>query len=109
MDGMELICFKIISAVGEAKSNYILAMQKAADKRFDEAQALIKEGEASYRRGHEAHASLIQQEASGDPVTVSLLLMHAEDQLMAAETTKLMAEEIIRLNSRITELEQYAK
>ena len=37
----------------------------------------------------------------------SILLMHAEDQLMSAETIKVMALEIIRLNERVKALEKY--
>ena len=33
--------------------------------------------------------------------------MHAEDQLMSAETIKVMALEIIRLNERVKALEKY--
>ena len=58
---------------------------------------MIAEGDACYTRGHQVHASLIQQEASGEKVEVVLLLMHAEDQLMAAETTKLLATKLINL------------
>lgn len=101
MDGIELICFKIISGVGEAKSYYIEAMQKAKQNLFTEAEECIKKGEECFVKGHEAHAGLIQQEASGDPVVVGLLLMHAEDQLMAAETVKIMALEIIELHKKM--------
>ena len=97
MEDMELICFKIISAVGEAKSDYDLAMEEAEKGNFDKAEELIKEGDACYVRGHQVHASLIQKEASGEKTEVVLLLMHAEDQLMAAETIKLMAEKLIAL------------
>ena len=34
-----------------------------------------------------------------------MLMAHAEDQLMNAETTKIMAEEIIKLSQRIKKLE----
>lgn len=50
---------------------------------------------------------MIQQEASGNHVVPSILLMHAEDQLMSAETIKVMALEIIRLNERVKALEKY--
>lgn len=56
-------------------------------------------------RSHEAHASLIQKEACGEKTVPTILLMHAEDQLMNAETTKIMAEEIIKLSQRIKKLE----
>ena len=97
MEGMELISFQIIAAVGTAKSMYIEAIQAAKKGDFDEADQLIKEGAEVFLDGHKAHASLIQKEASGEKVDFSLLLMHAEDQLMNAETTKLMAVEIIEL------------
>ena len=47
--------------------------------------------------GHHAHASLIQKEAAGEKVEFSLIIMHAEDQMMAAETTKLLIEEMIEM------------
>lgn len=106
MDGLELVSFKIISAVGMAKSSFIEAMKVAANGEFDVARAKIKEGEESFNGGHLAHSELIQQEASGNHVVPSILLMHAEDQLMSAETIKVMALEIIRLNERVKALEK---
>lgn len=97
MEDMELVSFQIIAAVGTARSMYIEAIQLAKKGDFDGAQQLIEEGSKVFLEGHRAHASLIQKEASGERITISLILMHAEDQLMNAETTKLMAEEIIEL------------
>lgn len=105
MEDLELLSFNIISAVGTAKSRYVQAMYLAEKGDFDEARAKIKEGEESFVKGHEAHASLIQKEASGEKTVPTILLMHAEDQLMNAETTKIMAEEIIKLSQRIKKLE----
>ena len=103
MDNLELVSFQIISAVGVAKSSYIEAM-KIAD--FDLAKAKIKEGDQEFVKGHEAHAGLIQKEANGEKVVLNILLMHAEDQLMSAETIKMMALEIIKLNQRLYSLEK---
>ena len=93
MEGTELVCFQIISAVGSAKSMYIQAIQEAKVGNFQEANKLMSEGEAIFLEGHTAHSSLIQQEASGETVAFSLLLMHAEDQLMTTETFKIIAQE----------------
>lgn len=106
MNEMELVCFQIISSVGMAKSAYIEAMNAAEKGDFDLAQTKIKEGEDVFVNGHTAHASLIQKEASGEGVVPTLLLMHAEDQLMSAETIKVMANEIIKLNQRLYTLEK---
>ena len=106
MNELELISFQIISAVGTAKSNYIEAMRLAEKGEFEKAEEMIKEGQEVFLEGHKAHAGLIQKEAAGESVNINILLMHAEDQLMAAETAKLMAEEIIKLNKRIAALEK---
>lgn len=105
MEGLELVSFKIISAVGMAKSSYVEAMMAAEKNDFALAAEKIKEGEEFYVGGHSAHADLIQKEASGEGVVPTILLMHAEDQLMAAETMKIMASEIIKLNQRLYTLE----
>lgn len=109
MEGMELQCFQIISAVGMARSSYIEAIQAAKKGNFDEAQRMIAEGEQSFIQGHSAHAEMIQQEASGNKVEPCLLLIHAEDQLMSAEAFKIIAEEMIQSYQRIVSLEAKIK
>lgn len=95
MEGIELVCFEIISAVGGARSCYVEAIQKAKAKDFEGAQKLVEEGDGLFQQGHQAHAKLITQEANGDKVDVVLLLVHAEDQLMSAEAFKILANEFI--------------
>lgn len=109
MEGMELQCFQIISAVGMARSSYIEAIQAAKKGNFDEAHRMIAEGEQSFIQGHGAHAEMIQQEASGNKVEPCLLLIHAEDQLMSAEAFKIIAEEMIQSYQRIVSLEAKLK
>ncbi|TGY66156.1 PTS lactose/cellobiose transporter subunit IIA [Dubosiella muris] len=106
MENMELVCFQIISNVGMAKSAYVEAIQLAEKGEHEKAQAKMKEGKEFFVKGHEAHASLIQKEAAGEKTNVSLLLMHAEDQLMSAETIELMANTTMRSLRRIEELEK---
>lgn len=106
MEEMEMICFQMISAVGMAKSSYVEAMRAAAKGAFEEAAAKIKEGDTFYAKGHDAHSDLIAQEANGNPVQISLILMHAEDQMMSAETIRLMAEENIKLYQKLAEVEK---
>lgn len=100
MDGVEKISFQIISAVGTARSCYIEAIQLAKQGKFIEASARLKEGESFFKEGHQVHAQLIQKEASGEKVSFSLILMHAEDQLMSAESFRIIAEEFIELYKR---------
>lgn len=95
MEQNEYVVFQIISAVGSARSSYIEAIQEAKKGNFEQARQLIKEGAETFIQGHRAHAELISKEASGEKVEVSLLLAHAEDQLMSAEGFKIIAEEFI--------------
>ncbi|MBS4804419.1 MAG: PTS lactose/cellobiose transporter subunit IIA [Clostridium sp.] len=95
MDNLELVSFQLISNVGEARSALFEAMRAAREECFEEADKLVMDAEDSLIKAHESHSSLIMQEASGDKVQISLLLMHAEDQLMTTELLKGMAKEVI--------------
>lgn len=105
MEGMEMICFNIISSVGMAKSSYVEAMRAAAQGDYDLCDAKMKEGDSYYSQGHDAHLDLVSQEMNGDKVEVSIILMHAEDQMMAAEVVRVMAEENIKMSKKIQALE----
>ena len=106
MEGLELTAFQIISSVGTARSSYIEAIQEAKQGHFDAAEKLIKEGDEMFVEGHDAHAGLLTQEAQGGPgSTLSLLILHAEDQLMSAEAFKTIAQEFIDTYKRIDALE----
>ena len=101
MEGIELVCFKIIAAVGSARSCYIEAMRAATNGKIEEAYAKIEEGEKEFVVAHQAHGELITEEANGNKTDVCLLLLHAEDQLMSAETMKIVAEEHIELCKKL--------
>lgn len=101
MEGMEMVCFQIIASSGGAKSAYMQAIEEAKKRNFDKAEEMMKQGEEYMNQGHEPHATLIQKEAGGEPTPVSLLLIHAEDQMMGAEQFKVLAEEMIDLYKRL--------
>ena len=100
MEGLELIAFQIISAVGTARSCYIEAIQEAKKGNYESAEKLIKDGDEAFVEGHDAHAGLLQKEASGEGGNINLLILHAEDQLMSAEGFKTIALEFIEVYKR---------
>lgn len=102
---MEEVCFQIIANVGMAKSQYIEAIGKAKEGAFDEARELIEEGSKAYLEGHNVHLQLLANDAGGRSVHFSMLLMHAEDQLLAAETFRVTAEDFIDVYERLSKLE----
>lgn len=103
---MEQACFSIISTVGIAKSLFIESITCARNKEYDKAYELIKEGEKVFASGHDTHLDLIKEEASGNNLNLSLLLVHAEDQLMNADTFKILALEFIELYKKVEQNEK---
>lgn len=101
MEGIEMICFNIITNVGMARASFIEAIDLACDGKFLEADEKMKEGKEFFLQGHHAHTELIQKEASGEKTELMLILVHAEDQLMSAEAFKILAEKFIALNKKI--------
>ena len=95
MEEMEKICFELICNVGDARSSFIQAIHAAKAGDFEEAQKLVDAGEESFLNGHKVHGELIQKEAGGDDMHISLLLIHAEDQMMSAEGFRILCGEFI--------------
>ena len=109
MNELEKVSFTIIAEVGTAKSNFLEALSAARKGDFEKAEALIEEWEQHRIKGHEAHFDLVQKEASGESIPVGIILMHAEDQLMASETIKMMVEEFIHNYKEMKELRELIK
>jgi PTS system cellobiose-specific IIA component len=101
MEGTELVAFNIIASVGTARSSYIAAIDAAAEGKFEEAEQLIKEGQEAFNGGHSAHQELLVKMANGEDVTMTLLLTHAEDQLMSAEAFGILAGKFIDLYKQV--------
>ncbi len=97
MNDLETKCFQIIATAGTARSAYIEATQAAKAAQFEEADSLLKEGDNAFLLAHHIHAEMIQQFANGQRIETNILLVHAEDLIMSAETLKLMALEFIDL------------
>lgn len=95
MEGLELISFNIISHVGSAKSMVMESMQKSRQGEFKIAQQLIDEASELLQAGEKEHFQVIVQEAKEKNVEVTILFMHAEDQLMSTVTLRDIASEVL--------------
>lgn len=103
---LELAIFGIISSAGEAKSTYLSAISLAKNGDISGARARILEGAKAKQLAQESHLNLVQKEAQAmqeknDSFRLSLLLVHAEDQMMSAETVEIMAKEMIDLYEKL--------
>lgn len=98
MDGLELVAFNMISHVGTAKSKIMESMVLARNEQFSEAEELITEASEELRLGEKEHFQVITQEAKEKNVELTLLFMHAEDQLMTTVVLRDMANELLEIN-----------
>ena len=85
------MAFEIIANVGTARGMYIEAIQEAKAGNFDQAAQLLKDG---------------KEEWQGQGLTwkTNIYLMHAEDQLMAADAFETIATEFIEVHKELQEL-----
>ena len=96
----EMLCLQIITEAGNARSKYVEAIQEAKANRYDACNELLKQGNEAYAKGHRIHADLLNQEAGGNKAELDLLLVHAEDQLMSAESFKILCSEFLDIYRR---------
>lgn len=101
MDGMEQISFKMIAAIGEAKTMIMQAIAQAGEQDFEGAAKKLDESRDKLAIAHKAHFSLIQKEASGEQVELGLLFIHAEDQLMTTSLLKDVAEQLVKMYEKM--------
>lgn len=92
---MEQIAFQLISEVGSARSHLMEALQAARRSEYELAQNHVESAEQQLMNGHKIHAQLIQKEASGEGVPVTLLLLHAEDLMLTTETMRELVKEML--------------
>lgn len=93
--------FEIILHGGNARSLAMEAMMYSRDNKFEEAKKALEEAEREIKDAHEFQTNMIQKEAAGKNVEISLLIIHAQDHLMNALTVIDLAKEIIILNEKI--------
>ena len=98
---MEEIIMNLIVHSGEVRSYSMEAIQCAKKGNIAEAKELIEKAEMEMSKAHNVQTSLIQKEAGGEKIEVSLLMVHAQDHLMTSMTLKTLAVEIIDIHEEL--------
>lgn len=97
IEALSMQAMEIITYAGMAKSSYVNALKQAKQGDKELAARTIKDGDRMLAKAHESHFGLLQKEAQTGEPQVSLMILHAEDQLMGCETVRLLAEELMEL------------
>lgn len=92
---MEEIIMNLIVNGGDARSKAMMAIQSAKTGDIAKARELMTEASESLDKAHDYQTNLIQNEAAGNKVELSLLMIHAQDHLMNAMTVRDLAQEFI--------------
>lgn len=95
--------FRLIAQAGDARAEAMQAIKAAREGRFEEAEKLLRSAEEKNAKAHDIQFDLIQQESSGEPVDVNIILVHAQDHLTMAMAARDMAEEMLELYKRLSE------
>lgn len=100
---LETIAMTLVGNAGEAKALAFEALYEAKKGNFDKAQELLKESQKKILAAHEVQTQLIFNEADGNKMEMSLLMVHAQDHLMTSLLARELITEIIdlyKLNSK---------
>ena len=93
--------FEIISNAGDAKSLAYESLEMVKNKDYKEADENLQLADEQLKRAHNTQTKLIQNEINGDKVTMSLLMVHAQDHLMGAESEITLIKHLISLQKQI--------
>ncbi|KOP70943.1 MULTISPECIES: PTS lactose/cellobiose transporter subunit IIA [Cytobacillus] len=86
---------------GNTKSDCMEAIQLAKKGEIAAAKEKIELANQSLVEAHHSQTALLTQEARGEKVEVSMMLIHAQDHLMNSITFRDLAKEIIELYERL--------
>ena len=92
---------EMISRAGLARSRYLEAVRAAKQSDFEKARTLMDEGDQCFGKAHELHldflASGCENLLENGGGALNLILVHAEDQMMCAETFRVLGAELVEL------------
>lgn len=102
----EEIIFKLISFSGDARSYIFEAFELVTKGEYEKAEETLVKARSSIIEAHNLQTSLIQKEAQGVQNELSLLMVHAQDQLMTALLAKDLIENMIYMQKEINDLKK---
>ena len=91
------IAAQVIIFAGNARVILNEVVNAIEQNDFEKAESLIKKAENEITKAHEIQTDVIQAEARGDKLEMSLLLTHAQDTLMSANTEIRITYQMLRL------------
>ena len=103
------VSMQIIANSGVAKSNAIQAMKNSIEGNFDNIEELFKEAQEHIVTASKEHMNFLEAEATNNTPEFSVLLIHAEDQMLSTQTTVDISKEFVKLAKEVKKLKEKIK
>ena len=104
MEQLEMAIMNIIINAGDCKNHSYMALGMVNEGKYEEAEKEIALANDALSKAHDSQTEMIQKEASGEKIELSLLFVHAQDHLMTAISEKTLIEQIIELRKVVNTL-----
>lgn len=106
---MQASIMDIIIHAGECKSHAYQALDAVNKRNYEKADEEMKLANEALSNAHNGQTTLINKEANGEKVEMSVLLVHSQDHLMTAISEKSLIEQIIELRKVVNKIEDKVK
>ena len=94
---LQMIAFQMIANAGEAKTNFVMAIDAAENGDFEKADELMKAGATTLAECGKSHLPVVSAEASNESLEFSVIFMHAEDQYLTTQLFETVAQKFINV------------
>ena len=104
MEQLEMAIMNIIINAGDCKNHAYMALGMVNEGKYEDAEKEMVLANDALAKAHDSQTEMIQKEASGDKIELSLLFVHAQDHLMTAISEKNLIEQIMELRKVVNTL-----
>ena len=104
MEQLEMAIMNIIINAGDCKNHAYMALGMVNEGKYEDAEKEMVLANDALAKAHDSQTEMIQREANGDKIELSLLFVHAQDHLMTAISEKNLIEQIMELRKVVNTL-----
>ena len=97
MEDIETLLMQNISYSGDCKSSCIEALDLFKEEDYSQANSKLESAYNSLLKAKKIHAKLLSESVDSSTMQISLFLVHAEDQMMSAETTITLVRKFLEI------------
>ena len=104
---INMLGFTIVAYAGDARSDLMDALAFARDGYFEQARELVESANDSIVSAHREQTNLLAEEAPGDNIGASIIMIHGQDTLMTTMLSYDQAKFFIKEYERIRKIEEH--